>query len=122
MNSPSAPPPPDPYQTATAQGAANLDTAEAQAVLNNTNQVTPYGNIDYSQSGGSFVPTLGGGQQWIPSYTATTTLSPGMQKLFDQNLANSQESSNTQGALGSNVADMLSHNIDLGPSATSAYN
>jgi hypothetical protein len=37
MNSPQAPTPPDPYQTAQAQDAANLDTAEAQQIMNNTN-------------------------------------------------------------------------------------
>ena len=66
MNSPQAPTPPDLYQTASAQGAANIDTALAQAQLNNTNQVTPYGNITYDKSSaGSYVPTLGGGQEWI---------------------------------------------------------
>jgi hypothetical protein len=123
MNTPQQPPAPDPYKTAIAQGAANLDTAQAQQVLNNTNQITPYGSITYDdQTGaGRFVPTLGGGQQWIPQTVATTKLSPGMQTLFDQSLSNSQQSANTAGALGRNVQDTLSHNVDLGPSATEAY-
>jgi len=86
-SAPSPPPAPDPAQTAIAQGAANIDTAEAEQVINNTNQVTPYGSINYNQTGGKFVPTLGGGQQYIPQYTATTSLSPGMQQLFDTTLA-----------------------------------
>jgi hypothetical protein len=123
MNTPQQPAAPDPYRTATAQGAANIDTAQAQQVLNNTNQITPYGSITYDdQTGaGRFVPTLGGGQQWIPQTVATTKLSPEMQGLFNQNLSNSQQASTTAGALGKNVQDQLSHNVDLGPSATEAY-
>lgn len=120
-SAPSPPPAPDPAQTAIAQGAANIDTAEAQAWLNSTNQITPYGSVNYAQSGGAFVPTLGGGQQYIPQFTATTTLSPEMQKLFDQTLSNSQQSATTAGRLGTNVQDMLSKNVDLGPNATEAY-
>jgi hypothetical protein len=120
-SAPSPPPAPDPAQTAEAQGAANIDAAEAQQVINSTNQITPYGSINYAESGGSFVPTLGGQQQFIPQYTATTTLSPGMQQLFNQTLANSQTAANTAGALGTAVQGQLSQNVDLGPSATSAY-
>jgi hypothetical protein len=120
-SSPSPPPAPDPAQTAQAQGAANIDAAEAQQVINSTNQVTPYGSITYKETGGSFVPTLGGGQQYIPQYTATTALTPEMQALFNQELANSQQSANTAGALGKNVAGTLSQNVDLGPNSTAAY-
>jgi hypothetical protein len=120
-SSPSPPPAPDPAQTAEAQGAANIDAAEAQQVINSTNQITPYGSITYKETGGSFVPTLGGGQQYIPQYTATTALTPEMQALFNQNLANSQQSANTAGALGKNVAGDLSKNVDLGPNSTAAY-
>lgn len=120
-SAPSPPPAPDPAQTAMAQGAANIDAAEAQQVINSTNQVTPYGTVTYAHTGGSFVPTLGGQQQYIPQYTATTALSPEMQALFDQTLSNSQQSANTAGALGKNVAGVLSNNVDLGPNSTAAY-
>jgi hypothetical protein len=122
-SAPSPPPAPDPFQTALAQGIANVDTAQAQNVLNNTNQVTPYGTVTYDDaaSGGRFVPLLGGGQEWIPRTTATTTLSPQMQALFNQNVSNSQTASNTAGMLGKNVQGMLSNNVDLGNNATSAY-
>jgi hypothetical protein len=120
-SAPSPPPAPDPAQTAEAQGAANIDTAEAEQVINNTNQITPYGSINYNQTGGKFVPTLGGGQQYIPQYTATTSLSPGMQQLFDTTLGNSQTSADTASTLGKNVQQQLSNNVDLGPNATAAY-
>lgn len=117
---PSAPPPPDPWATAAAQGQANVGSAIAESIMNNTNQITPYGDINYKETGGNNVDILGH-PTWIPQYTATTNLSPGMQTLFNQNLANSQTASNTAGALGQNVQSMLSNNVDLGPSATAAY-
>jgi hypothetical protein len=58
---------------------------------------------------------------YAPQYTAKTTLSPQMQQLFDQNAANSQTASNTQGQLGQSVQKMLSRNVDLGPNSTAAY-
>ena len=50
-STPSAPAAPDPYATASAQGTANANTATAQTMLNNANQNTPYGTVQYAQSG-----------------------------------------------------------------------
>jgi hypothetical protein len=82
--------------------------------------VTPYGDINYKETGGKNVDLLGQ-PIWIPQYTATTTLSPEMQTLFNQNLSNSQQASDTAGSLGKSVQDMLSTNVDLGPNSTAAY-
>lgn len=73
------PPPPDPAATAAAQGQANKDAAVAQAQINMVNQQTPYGSLSYSQRGT--------GPDGTPLYTATTTLSPGQQRLYDSGLA-----------------------------------
>lgn len=51
-SSPKAPAAPDPTATGNAQTKSNEATALYQAQLNNVNQVTPYGNLTYSQSGG----------------------------------------------------------------------
>lgn len=51
-SAPKAPAAPDPAATAAAQTATNKDTAYWNAVLNNVNQVTPYGNLTYKQTGG----------------------------------------------------------------------
>lgn len=40
----SPPPPPDYASAATAQGAANVETAKQQGVMNNPNIISPYGN------------------------------------------------------------------------------
>jgi hypothetical protein len=146
-SAPTPPTPPDPAQTANAQGFENINAALAQAQLNDINQITPYGSITYSQSGpGTWVPNLptgGGGAPWtpadpagtpsgdaerahpnetfVPQYTATTQLSPGMQQLFDTTLGASQTNANTEAALANSTEAMLSKNIDLGPGATQAY-
>lgn len=51
-SAPKAPAAPDPAKTAAAQTATNKETAYWNAVLNNVNQITPYGNLTYAQTGG----------------------------------------------------------------------
>lgn len=72
-------------QVAQNQTTANVNTGVANAVLGNTNQVTPYGNLTYTQTGGQMV-----GNNWVPQYTATQTLSPDQQKIYDQGTALTQ--------------------------------
>lgn len=57
----------------------NLETGVAQQAMSQTNQVTPYGNLSYSMTGGYSGPN----GVWIPQYTATQTLNPNQQKLLD---------------------------------------
>lgn len=71
--SPSPPPAPDPVATANAQGAANKDAAIAAAILNNPNQITPWGNLTFAQGPG--------GRE--DRYTATVTLTPDQQAQLD---------------------------------------
>lgn len=83
----SAPKAPDPVATANAQAAMNKETAIAQQGLNSTNQVNPWGNVTYAQTG-----------KWedgTPQFTQTTSLSPQQQAIFNQ----------TQGAEG-NLAQL----------------
>lgn len=97
--SPSPPAAPDPAATAAAQSAANKETAVAQARLNATNQVTPYGNLTY---------TAGDEVNGVPQYTATQTFSPEQQALYEGSTRIGQQGINTaenlfgqlQGTLG----------------------
>lgn len=82
----SAPPRGDPAGIASAQTSSNLNTAIGQAALNNVNQVTPYGSLTYTHKPGI---DLGGGNV-MPQYTATQTLSPEQQKLYDTQTAVTQ--------------------------------
>jgi hypothetical protein len=84
MNSPSPPPAPDPVATAKAQGEMNQNTATQQQLLNMTNQVTPYGSLNYNQTGTNTFTGADGKQYSVPQFTATTTLSPDQQELFNK--------------------------------------
>lgn len=76
--SPKAPAAPDPKQTAAAQTASNKETAYWNAILNNVNQVTPYGSISYTDpSGGVYDPNK------APQFTSTITLNPEQQAILD---------------------------------------
>jgi len=79
VNQPSAPKAPNPAQTAAAQTASNVDTAVANSVIGNANEIGPLGSVSYSQTGTTRV-----GNQDVPQYTRTTTLSPEQQRLYDQ--------------------------------------
>lgn len=82
-----APKAPDPAETAAAQGTWNSFTAQQQQALNQTNQRTPWGNLDYTQTGTQTITDPNGKQVTIPRYTANTTLSPEQQAVFDQTQA-----------------------------------
>ena len=75
---PSAPAAPDYTSAANATAAGNLAAAQAATAANRVNQVTPYGNLNYSQNGTD--------AQGNPTWTATTSLSDvGQQLLNNQN-------------------------------------
>ncbi len=69
--------PPNAQQIGQQQAQQNLDTGIANAWLGNTNQVTPYGSLTYSQTG-----TTNVGGRDVPQFTATQTLSPEQQEIY----------------------------------------
>lgn len=101
MNTPRVP---SASSTANAQTASNVDTAKAQAKLNNVNQVTPYGNLNYTSTTG---------KDGIPQYTATQTLSPAQQQLLNTNQGTLQNLSNTGGQLANQIGTNLSSPMDF---------
>jgi hypothetical protein len=75
---PSAPAPPDYAGAARETAQGNLQAAQTATAANRVNQVTPYGNLNYAETG---VDSRGN-----PTWTATTTLSDvGQQLLNNQN-------------------------------------
>ena len=85
MGKPSAPEPPNPYATAGAATSTNVATAIANANLNNVNQVTPQGNLDYSNTSNyNFTDPVSGQSYSIPQFTATQTLTPQGQATLNQ--------------------------------------
>lgn len=95
---------PDPYATAAAQGAQNRETAITQQELNMVNQVGPWGNVNYSQTGTSASGT--------PLYTATTTLSPSQQAIFEQTQQANQNLAKTAADQSGFLSEYLGTGID----------
>jgi hypothetical protein len=74
----------NPYlQSANAQALGNLAGAQTATQANRVNQVTPYGNLNYTQT------TDANGN---PTWTATQSLSPELQGLTQSSLQNLQAS------------------------------
>lgn len=96
---------PNPYTTADAQTQSNQQTAQYQQSLNDVNQITPYGSVNYAQTG-----TAADG---APITTATTSLSPELQGLVDSNISNNTAESGIEGQLASNAATSLAHPPNL---------
>jgi len=75
---PSAPAAPDYRAAAQETAAGNVDAARLATAANRVNQVTPYGNLDYSITGAD--------PYGNPTWTAKTSLSDiGQQLLNNQN-------------------------------------
>lgn len=113
MDSPTPPAAPDPTATANAQGNMNTNTAITQQLLNQTNQVTPYGNLTYSQNGNSTFTGADGKSYTVPQFTATQTLTPQQQQLLD--LSNKTKSN--LGQIGvdqsAKIGSLLGTNVNL---------
>ena len=114
MSKPEAPAPPDPKQTSAAQTGTSVATAIANSNLQNVNQITPNGNLTFSQSGSTnFTDPYTKQSYDIPSFTATQTLSPEQQRLHDLN-------NQTQGNLAqigvdqsAKIGSLLGTNVNL---------
>ena len=105
---------PNPMQTAAAQSASNTSTALAQQLLNQTSQVTPYGNLNYSQSGTvTYTDPSTGQTTTLPRFTATQTLSPAQQALLEQEQAFDKEANATAIDQMGRVRDTLGQPLDL---------
>jgi hypothetical protein len=77
---PKAPPPPDYAGAARETAQGNLAAAQSATAANRVNQITPYGNLNYAETGTD--------SRGNPIWTATTTLSDtGQQLLNNQNAA-----------------------------------
>jgi hypothetical protein len=120
MDSPTPPAAPDPVATAAAQGNMNQNTATTQQLLNMTNQVTPDGSLTYNQTGTNSFTGADGKTYSVPQFTATTSLSPTAQGIFD---TNNQTKTNIAGIgrdQSAKIGALLGTNLKLGNEATEA--
>lgn len=110
----SAPKAPDPGKTAAAQGQWNSFTSQQQQAMNMIGQNSPWGSLNYAQTGSQTIIDPNGKPVQVPMYTANTTLSPQQQAIFDKT---QQSESNLAGIavdqtkkLGSLLSDPFSFN------------
>ena len=114
MCAPDMPTPPDPYETAGAQTGTNVSTAVANAFLGNVGQRTPYGNLSYDQTGTyKWTDPNSGAVYDIPTFTATQTMSPAYQAIFDTNTRTQQNLADLAQGQSAFLKDYLSTGIDL---------
>jgi hypothetical protein len=78
---PKAPAAPDYAGAARETAAGNLAAAQTATAANRVNQITPYGNLNYAETGTD--------SRGNPIWTATQTLSPAQQQLLDYQNATS---------------------------------
>jgi hypothetical protein len=113
-----APSQPDPAATATAQGAANKETAIAQAELDRYNQVNPFGSLTWEIG----EPAPGAEQnQW----TATQTLTPDAQHILDQQMGAGRQLSdvlNYRAGLAKDVANQPVASMGTAPNSSAIMN
>jgi hypothetical protein len=79
---PSAPAAPNYTAAAQATSQGNLDAARQATAANRVNQVTPYGNLNYAITGAD--------PYGNPTWTATQSLSPDQQELYNMDIATSK--------------------------------
>ena len=117
----SAPQPPDPVKTATAQSALNSQTAITQGIINRTNQYTPYGNLIYQNIGTEQVrdPL---NNRWIevPRYRADVQLSPAEQRKLGQQQELERRLNDLALGQTSRITEHLGRPVDLSNEATEA--
>jgi len=98
-----APSPPDPFETAQAQGGMNRDTAITQMQLNSGTQINPWGTVETEQTGVTGFTDSQGNWVETPQFTQTTTLSPSQQAIFDR----SQEAEGNMAGIAANQSAFL---------------
>lgn len=121
MCQPSAPTPPSPQATSAAATGTSVGTAIANANLGNVNQITPEGDLTYGQSGTYTYKDPYTGQSYqIPQYTATQTLSPSEQGIFDTQEATKQNLATTGEQQSAKIGSLLDTPVDLGEQSDEA--
>jgi len=104
FGSPSQPATPDYTGAAQATAAGNLDAARAATAANRVNQVTPYGQLNYAVTGQD--------PYGNPTWTATTSLSPDQQALYNYDIATSKGLGELQQKGLGYVSNMLASPFD----------
>lgn len=118
----SAPPPPDPRQTAQAQTGTNIGTAIANTMMGNVGQQTPYGSLSYGQTGTyNYTDPYTDQAYDIPQFTATQTLSPEQQRLYGTNVGTQQNLASIGQEQSAFLQNYLGEPVDLSSGNVESY-
>jgi len=113
-SSPSPPPAPNPVDTARASTSTNVATSIANAFLNNTNQMTPEGELRYDVTDNyTWNDPYTGLNVQIPRFSATQIRSPQSQAIEDQNQAAKFNLAGMANAQSARLSEHLGQSIDL---------
>jgi hypothetical protein len=113
MSKPQAPTPPNPIETARASTSTNVATGVANAFLNNVNQVTPQGSLNYNQTGSyNWNDPVTGTSYNIPTFTATQTLSPQQQAIQAQQQATQYNMAGMANSQSQRISKLLGKEMD----------
>lgn len=120
---PDPPTPPNPIETARASTSTNVATGVANAYLNNVNQVTPQGSLNYNATGShTWHDPVTNTDYQIPTFTATQTLSPTQQAIQGQTEAAQYNLAGMANAQSGRISGLLSNEMDTSaPINTQAY-
>lgn len=116
MGKPAAPDPPDPYETAAAQTQQNFYTTLMNQSLGTTDQETPYGTLDYTQTGYDTIVGPDGKVYKVPKYKATVALSNAAQSAVGNNI----NAANNMAALASQQSARLGSILGSQPAISGA--
>ena len=75
--------------------------------MNNPNEVSPYGSVNYQVSGWEQVPGADGKMQNVPRYTRTTSLSPDEQRIAGYDTATRYNLGRTATQQSAKIGDYL---------------
>jgi hypothetical protein len=109
-----APAPPDYAAAARETAQGNLAAAQTATAANRVNQVTPYGNLTYAETGTD--------SRGNPIWTATQTLSPAQQQLLDYQNATSIGLGKIAGQGLGYVENMLNTPFDVSKLPSTGFN
>lgn len=109
----SAPKAPDPNKTAAAQGQWNSFTAQQQQAMNMIGQNSPWGSLNYTQSGTQTIIDPNGKPVKVPMYTANTNLSKEQQAIFDQTQAADLNLATIANEQSGKIGDLLNNPFEF---------
>ena len=114
-----SPPPPNYAAAAQQQGAANIQTAQQQALLNNPNITSPYGSQTWTEG-----PQTGTDANGLPIYgrpSETISLSPAQQGLLNTSQGIQQGALNILQGDMPNISQALGGQFSYSPSPTTGW-